>query len=88
MPAPPLTKQDVALSVAFLDLPSPETVQTRQSWTQSPKVRVLPERLVLIGYIGGTEMFQVLGNPIPALVAGPDPSLPEDQRCVRMRTAT
>lgn len=82
VPAPPLTKQDVALSVAFLDLPSPETVQSKgQSWTQSPKVRVLPERLVLIGYIGGTEMFQVLGNPIPwPLVAGPDPSLPEDQQ--------
>ncbi len=81
-PTPPLTKADVAVTVAFLDFPSPETVESKlQSWSQSPKVNILPERLVLIGYQGDTVAFEVVGNPIPSpLVAGPDPSAPESDQ--------
>lgn len=81
-PAPPLTKADVAVTVAFIDFPTPETVESKlQSWSQAPKVNVLPERLVLVGYQGDTVAFEVVGNPIPSpLVAGPDPSAPEAEQ--------
>jgi uncharacterized protein YdcH (DUF465 family) len=82
VPAPPLTKDDVAVSVAFLDFPAPEKVDSKErSWSQSPKVNILPERLVLIGYQGDQVAFEVVGNPIPSpLVAGPDPSAPDSEQ--------
>ena len=82
VPAPPLTKADVTGTVAFVDFPSPETVESKgESWTQAPKVNILPDRLVLIGYIGNSVAFEVVGRPIPSpLVAGPDPSLADDEQ--------
>ena len=82
VPTPPLTKADVTVTVAFIDFPSPETFPSKeQSWSQPPKVRILPERLVLLGYIGDSVSFEAIGNPIPSpLVAGPDPSAPEDEQ--------
>lgn len=81
-PAAPLTKDDVAVTVAFIDFPPPDSVESKgRSWSQAPKVSLLPDRLVLIGYIGDSVAFEVLGNPIPSpLIAGPDPSLPEDEQ--------
>lgn len=81
-PAPPLSKSDVAVTVAFLDFPTPENVPSKEnSWSQAPKVHVLPDRLVLIGYIGESVAFTVVGNPIPSpLIVGPDPSAPDSEQ--------
>jgi hypothetical protein len=75
-------KSDVASSVEFLLLPNPEDLATKQhSWTQPPKINVLPDRFVLIGYSAGKQVFEVIGNPIRSpLVVGPDPSAVPDEQ--------
>lgn len=77
-PPPPDAPGDVAAQVAFLDLPDEASLATqRQSWSQAPRVFVLPERLVLLGYRNGKKVVEEVGNPIPAtVIAGPDPSAP------------
>ncbi|MFO7679608.1 MAG: hypothetical protein R6X34_06110 [Chloroflexota bacterium] len=81
-PEPPLTRQDVAVIVAFLDFPPPETVDTKaQSWSQAPRVNVMPDRLVLLGYQGGTAVIEEISRPITTpLIAGPDPSTPDEDQ--------
>jgi hypothetical protein len=82
LPAPGHTRADVRVEVAFLDLPDPlNSGVQRQAWSRAPHVRVLPERLVLLGYRGGTRVLERLGNVIPVpLVVGPDPlAEPADQ---------
>jgi hypothetical protein len=76
---PPL---EVEVIVAFVVFPKPENVPTKQqSWSQAPKVNVLPDRFVLIGYANDEQVLLEVGNPIPSpLIVGPDPSAPaEDQ---------
>lgn len=75
-------KTEVAVSVAFIIFPKLEDVTTKQqSWTQAPKVNILPDRFVLIGYLNGEEPLVKIGEPIPLpLIVGPDPSAsPQDQ---------
>jgi hypothetical protein len=81
-PAPPLKKNEVAVSVGFIDWPPPASVDTKaRSWTQAARVNILPERLVVLGYQGDNVVVEVLGNPIPSpLVAGPDPSAPAEEQ--------
>jgi hypothetical protein len=81
-PKSPLKKTEVTVSVAFVVFPRSETVTTKQqSWSQAPKVNVLPDRFVLIGYVNNEQVLLEIANPIPSpLIVGPDPSAPaQDQ---------
>lgn len=51
------------------------------SWTSAARVNVLPDRLVVLGFTGNTEVLHVVGKPIPPdLAVGPDPAAgPSDQ---------
>ncbi len=81
-PAPPRTRDEVQVKVAILQLTPPGRLRTRgSSWSSAPRVDLLPERFVFVGYSGTNAPLTVLGNPIRVpLVAGPDPNaLPEEQ---------
>ncbi len=69
-------KDQVISSVIFVEFPAPDAQPTkRNSWSQSAKVHVMPERLIVLGYVGNSLMLEVIGNPIPSpLVLTPDPS--------------
>jgi hypothetical protein len=75
-PAPPLNKQQVNVSAAFLELPQAESLDLkRHSWSQAPKAVTLPDRFVFIGYPAAGEPVIKVGNAVPSpLVVGPDPS--------------
>jgi hypothetical protein len=75
-------RSDVAVTVAWLELPSPETLAPKtRSWTAPAQVRVLPDRFVVIGYQAGNVVFEAVGAAIPSpLVAGPDPSAPQEDQ--------
>ena len=74
IPSAPLTKQSVALSVAFVVFP-PDPVTTQQSWTQAPQVRQFPDRFVVLGFNGTSQTLEAMGSPITLpLYTGPDPS--------------
>ena len=79
VPAPPLRKVDVAVSVAFVVLPDPPATKD-QSWSQAPRVDLLPDRFVLIAE-GGDQRIELVGAPVVSpLMAGPDPfAAPADQ---------
>src|SRR5688572_299888 len=74
-PATEVTK----VTVAFLDLPGDEQFETQQRpWSRPALTRILPERLVLLGYNAGVKTLDILGTPIPQdLVIGPDPDADE-----------
>ncbi|WP_433936892.1 hypothetical protein AB3662_19735 [Sorangium cellulosum] len=81
-PAPPRTRASVSVSVAFVIFPAADATATKQrSWTRAPRVRLLPDRLMLLAYEGDVEVVRMLGELIPQpLVCGLDPSAPaEDQ---------
>jgi hypothetical protein len=71
-----LDEKGVSVSVAFLLLP-PRPAAKEASWTRPATAALLPDRLVLLGYAGGTQVVEQLGAPLPPrLVVGPDPSAP------------
>lgn len=80
-PTPPSTHDEVDLEVAFIEFPKADETDTKfQAWTQAPKVNILPERLVVLGFIQSNEepVLKVIGKPIPSsLATGPDPSADE-----------
>jgi hypothetical protein len=70
------TRDSVNLGAAFVVFPAVETKQT--AWAHAPKMKVLPDRFVFIGYRGLEPPLIALGNPVPSpLIAGPDPSAAE-----------
>jgi len=74
-PAPPLTPQAVAASVAFVIFPADPPVK-QAPWTQAPQLRQFPERFVVIGYIDGEVAVQTIGGLVTLpLDVGPDPSV-------------
>ncbi|MGQ0603865.1 MAG: hypothetical protein ACT4QE_19460 [Anaerolineales bacterium] len=77
-PAEPHTRSDVQVKVAVLQLTPLEDLQTRRaSWSSAPRVELLPERFVLVGYSRSGPPLTVLGNLIRTpLAAGPDPNAP------------
>lgn len=81
-PVPPATHANARVKVAVLQLPSPTDMPTRRSsWSSAPKVDLLPERFVFIGYTQGAAPLVALGSPVHSpLVAGPDPNAPPDQQ--------
>ena len=65
--------------VAFVVFPAVET--KRQPWTRAPRMRVLPDRFVFIGYRGDEPPLVRVGAPVPStLFVGPDPSAPESEQ--------
>ena len=75
-------RADTTVIVAFVEFPADDDIDLRvEGWTQVPETRVLPDRLVLLGYNSGTQELVRLGQPIPSgLALSPDPSAePDDQ---------
>ena len=76
-PAPPHSKGEVRVDVAWLILQSPDSLKAR-SWSEPPSAQLMPDCFVVLGYQNGTLVFEAQGRPIPSpLIAGPDPSAPE-----------
>jgi hypothetical protein len=74
-PAPPLTRADVDVQVAFLRLPDRPAAASGTSWNRPPTAELLPERFVLLGYVRGELVLEQLGAALPErVVVGPDPS--------------
>ena len=73
------TTEVTKVTVAYLDLPPDTNFQTQQRpWGRPALTRILPERLVLLGYNGGVKTLDVLGGTIPPdLIIGPDPDADE-----------
>jgi hypothetical protein len=71
--------------VSVLQLPDAAELGARTTtWSSAPRVDVLPDRLVLVGYAGAGDpqpSLVELGGPVPgSLQAGPDPNAaPADQ---------
>lgn len=76
------SREATTVVVAFLDFPDDDAAGLREaSWSQAPRVTTLPDRLVLLGYVGGQLAVEQLGRPIPSpLAVGPDPSAEEDEQ--------
>jgi hypothetical protein len=65
-----------AVQIDWLILP-PDPATRAGAWTEPSTVRLLPERLAVIGYTGTAKAFERVGAPIPwPLQAGPDPAMP------------
>ena len=66
-------------NVATLRFPAfPDESLKPQSWSQSPRSKVMPDRFVVMGFFQGKEVFRQAGNPIPdPLIVGPDPQKAE-----------
>ena len=81
-PVSPATRASTAVSVTAVQFTPVEDLEVRrQSWSQAPRVTLLPEQLVLTAYIGGAIHHEVVGAPITTpLAAGPDPNAPEDEQ--------
>jgi hypothetical protein len=68
---------EVNLTAVFVEFPTVDNFPTKQnSWSQSAKTHIMPDRLVVIAYDdSGEKVLELLGNPIPSpLVLSPDPS--------------
>lgn len=82
-PTAPLTPADVTAKVSVLQLADAAELGARaSSWSSAPRVDLLPDRFVLLGYESGGAAPRVeLGRPIAGpLVVGPDPeAAPTDQ---------
>lgn len=74
-----LARDQVQVTVEFVEFPITATLPTAQkSWSQPARVRLLPDRLLLIAYNKDAKVLEELGNPIPwPLTVGPDPQAPE-----------
>lgn len=72
------TPETTDLIVATVEFATPDAVATRRSsWSRGPRVKVMPDRLVLLGYVGAALTIEELGEPIPSpLIVGPDPLAP------------
>jgi hypothetical protein len=73
VPASPLSKQHIALSIAFVVFP-PDPASQPESWTQAPKVDQFPDCFVVLGFNGGAQTLAAPGGQITLpLYVGPDP---------------
>ncbi len=74
-----VAKTEVNLSVALLVFAPIDTKQS--AWSHAPKLKILPDRFVFIGYQGSGAPVVRLGNPVPStLIVGPDPSAPKEEQ--------
>jgi hypothetical protein len=69
------TRDSITVQVVVVKFPSAEDTDTkRRAWSKAPRVEVMPERLVLMGYNGTTMTLHEIGAAIPStLITGPDP---------------
>jgi hypothetical protein len=76
------TRDTATVNVAVLQLASLEHVQTRRSaWSSAPKVTLLPDRFVLIGYRAPGPPLVALSERVQGpLFVGPDPNAPANDR--------
>lgn len=81
-PPVPYTRADAPVSVTVLRLTPPEELETRRtSWSSAPRVDLLPERFVVVGYRAGAAALVAVGRPVVTpLIAGPDPNASPDQQ--------
>jgi len=70
------TAQTATVSTVVCEVPAVDPADTAAtSWSTQARVNVLPDRFVLLGYIGGAEVLRAVGAPIPpTLAVGPDPA--------------
>ncbi len=74
-----LKKQDLNVSAAFVVFPPADPKQS--AWAHPPRINLLPDRFVFIGYRGSVPPVVVVGEPVPSsLQVGIDPSAPEDEQ--------
>ncbi len=67
------------VSAAIVIFPKVETKES--AWSRSPRINILPERFVFIGYQGKKATVTELGKPVVLpLIAGPDPKAPEEEQ--------
>lgn len=73
------TRAQTTVLVAFLHFPTDEDARLRlHGWATTPQARLLPDRLVLLGFRGGQQVLEAIGEPVPATLAvAPDPSAAE-----------
>ena len=74
-----VTKDQVNVSVAIVVF---APIETRENaWSRAPKMNILPDRFVFIGFEGTNPAVVEVGRAVPTpLIAGPDPSAPQDQQ--------
>ncbi|HEX8424002.1 MAG TPA: hypothetical protein VF634_11350, partial [Pyrinomonadaceae bacterium] len=72
-------KNQVNVSVAMVVFAPVETKQ--HAWSHAPKLNVLPDRFVFIGYHGSGAPVVEIGQPVPSpLIVSPDPSAPKEDQ--------
>ncbi|MBS3775215.1 MAG: hypothetical protein KGY70_08510 [Bacteroidales bacterium] len=80
---PPVTDEDstINIEVKFIEFKSEsETESQQQTWSQAPKVRIMPERLYLLAYRNDNLEVEEIGETIPfPLIVGPDPGVKEEE---------
>jgi hypothetical protein len=77
-PAAPLLPKDVAVRVAFLELPA-NVPAAPTSWNRPPQAVAMPDRFLLIA-TSGSDRIEQLGKVIPSpLAVGPDPAAPREE---------
>ena len=76
------TRAQTTVLVAFLHFPTDEDARLRlHGWSTTPRARLLPDRLVLLGFRGGQQVLEAIGEPVPATLAvAPDPSAAEEDQ--------
>lgn len=76
--APPatFTRQTATVRVSYLVLPKRDDVDAKScSWMKAASASLLPERFVLLGYLGGKEVLNELSQPVQTPFAvSPDPA--------------
>ncbi len=77
-----LARNQVNVTVAFVEFPrTAEQAAALQSWSQPARSRLLPDRLVLLGWYNRALVIDELGNSIPwPLTVGPDPQAPDAEQ--------
>lgn len=77
-PVVPQTRAGTNVTVLAVQFtPVAEMDARRNSWSQAPRVKLLPEQLLLTAYRGTAIEHEIAGAPIQTpLIAGPDPGAP------------
>ena len=77
-PVAPATRASTTVTVLAVQFtPAADMDARRNSWSQAPRVKLLPEQFLLTAYRGTTIEHEEVGAPIQTpLIAGPDPSAP------------
>lgn len=74
-PAPGTERSELSVAVAFVVFPAATPPTKPSAWAHAPKLTLLPDRFVFIGYRAGEPPLTVVGRPVPAtLFVAPDPT--------------